>query len=81
VFEPNTAYRNVHCALCNNADLSKLICLNLGPFGRFNWQQVTLQAEQNNFLCIIGHYVRLWIEIRVTRKVIVCSGSFLKIEK
>ena len=39
IFEPNTAYRNVHCAICNNADLDKLICLNLGPFGRFNWQQ------------------------------------------
>jgi len=39
VFEPNAAYRNVHCAICNNASLDKLICLNLGPFGRFNWQQ------------------------------------------
>ena len=39
IFEPNTAYRNIHCAICNNADLEKLICLNLGPFGRFNWQQ------------------------------------------
>ena len=39
VFEPNAAYRNVHCAICNNASLEKLICLNLGPFGRFNWQQ------------------------------------------
>ena len=32
-------YRNVHCAICNKASLEKLICLNLGPFGRFNWQQ------------------------------------------
>ena len=39
VFEPNLAYRNVHCAICNNASMDKLICLNLGPFGRFNWQQ------------------------------------------
>ena len=39
VFEPNAAYRNVHCAICNSASLDKLICLNLGPFGRFNWQQ------------------------------------------
>merc|ERR1712001_361340 len=39
VFEPNAAYRNIHCAICNNASLEKLICLNLGPFGRFNWQQ------------------------------------------
>ena len=39
VFEPNLAYRNVHCAICNNATMDKLICLNLGPFGRFNWQQ------------------------------------------
>ncbi len=31
--------RNVHCAICNNATLSRLICLNLGPFGRFNWHQ------------------------------------------
>ena len=38
IFEPNTAYRNVHCAICNSASLDKLICLNLGPFGRFNWQ-------------------------------------------
>lgn len=34
VFEPNSAYRNVHCAICNNATLDKLICLNLGSFGR-----------------------------------------------
>lgn len=39
VFEPNAAYRNVHCAICHQADLKKLICLNLGPYGRFNWQQ------------------------------------------
>ena len=39
VFEPNLAYRNVHCAICNHASMDKLICLNLGPFGRFNWQQ------------------------------------------
>lgn len=39
IFEPNTAYRNVHCAICNGAELEKLICLNLGPFGRNNWQQ------------------------------------------
>jgi len=39
IFEPNTAYRNVHCAICHGADLEKLICLNLGPFGRNNWQQ------------------------------------------
>ncbi len=34
-----TCCRNVHCAICNNATLPRLICLNLGPFGRFNWQQ------------------------------------------
>ena len=34
VFEPTTSYRNVHCAICNNATLSRIICLNLGPFGR-----------------------------------------------
>jgi hypothetical protein len=39
IFEPNTAYRNVHCAICNGANLEKLICLNLGPYGRNNWQQ------------------------------------------
>ena len=38
IYEVNTPYRNVHCAICNNAALDKLICLNLGPFGRFNWQ-------------------------------------------
>lgn len=38
VFEPNAAYRNVHCAICNNASLEKLICYNLGPLGRTNWQ-------------------------------------------
>ncbi|XP_059082753.1 adhesion G-protein coupled receptor D1-like [Tigriopus californicus] len=39
IFEPNAVYRNVHCALCNGANLERLICLNLGPFGRVNWQQ------------------------------------------
>ena len=39
VFEPNAAYRNVHCAICNNASLDKLICLNLGPFGRVHWNK------------------------------------------
>lgn len=39
IFEPNAVYRNVHCALCNGASLEQLICLNLGPFGRVNWQQ------------------------------------------
>ena len=39
MFAPSSAYRNVHCAICNGADLNSLICLNLSPYGRFNWQQ------------------------------------------
>ena len=39
VFEPSKSFRNVHCAICNNASLESLYCLNLGPLGRSKWQQ------------------------------------------
>ena len=35
VFEPTNSYRNVHCALCNNASLENLICLNTADLQRY----------------------------------------------
>ena len=39
VFEPSKSFRNVHCAICNNASLESLYCLNLGPLGRSKFRQ------------------------------------------
>ena len=39
VFEPTKSFRNVHCAICNNASLESLYCLNLGPLGRSKFKQ------------------------------------------
>ena len=34
VFEPTASYRNVHCALCNNASVANLACANIGDLNR-----------------------------------------------
>ena len=34
VFGAGGPYRNVHCALCNNANISNLVCLSAADLGR-----------------------------------------------
>lgn len=39
IYEPNAAYKNIHCAICNNARLDKLNCSKETALGRSNWQE------------------------------------------